>query len=542
MRRLNILLLFLMAGISLSAQFVNNGATVTIQSGATLRVETDFINNSGTVTNNGIIEVQNNFTNAATFTSASGSTVKFIGTTNSNVTPGGATFQNVSLEKTNQNITLMGNMAVAGTLTFTNDNNKVILGTNNLTINAGGSLTSADENEYVVADNTGMLIKGITTNGTITHEIGDASNYSPLSSVVSGSAYSSATLGARVVDAVHPSKPADADSYLSRYWVVNANGITDYANTMTGTYALTGDANGTTNDIKGATYHTADWHYNGTAANTGDPSITASTTTNNVDFSGQNFYGKVNLKAYLAGALPSGTAMTTTLNTNGLIPLATPYSAAPFNAPSVTATSIPANATDWILVEVRDPSTPATLISQTSAFILNDGTIVGIDGASLKLKNAVPLGHIALKHRNHLAIRTLNPIDLVTPPTLKDFSAGTSEAYTDSGITSNANMRQIGSVYALWNGDVNQDGYIRYTNGFIPPSTSIPSDALLIFNYLGNNPSNQTLTYSNYDVNLDRYTRYTNGFIPPSTTITSDALVIFSALGNVPSNQRKVHF
>ena len=64
MRRLNIFLLFLLVSVSLSAQFVNNGATVTIQSGATLRVETDFINTSGTVTNNGTLEVQNNFTNS----------------------------------------------------------------------------------------------------------------------------------------------------------------------------------------------------------------------------------------------------------------------------------------------------------------------------------------------------------------------------------------------------------------------------------------------------------------------------------------------
>ncbi|MBL0101129.1 MAG: hypothetical protein IPP49_14740 [Saprospiraceae bacterium] len=116
--------------------------------------------------------------------------------------------------------------------------------------------------------------------------------------------------------------------------------------------------------------------------------------------------------------------MTTTLRTNNLIPFASPYSAAPFNAPAVTATSIPANATDWILVEVRDASNPATIISQTSGFILSDGTIVNIDGQSLRLKNTVASGHIALKHRNHLGIRTASA-GIVEPPTLKNFSAVT---------------------------------------------------------------------------------------------------------------------
>ncbi|MBK6498758.1 MAG: hypothetical protein IPG00_11600 [Saprospiraceae bacterium] len=93
-------------------------------------------------------------------------------------------------------------MSVAGTLTFTNDNNKVILGANNLTIQDGGSIASADDNEYVVANDAGSLVKGLSANGTITHEIGDASNYTPFSSAVTGSAYASATLGARVVDAI----------------------------------------------------------------------------------------------------------------------------------------------------------------------------------------------------------------------------------------------------------------------------------------------------------------------------------------------------
>lgn len=463
MRRLNILLLFLMAGISLSAQFVNNGATVTIQSGATLRVETDFINNSGTVTNNGTIEVQNNFTNAATFTSASGSTVKFIGITNSNVTPGGATFQNVSLEKTNQNITLMGNMAVAGTLTFTNDNNKVILGTNNLTINAGGSLTSADENEYVVADNTGMLIKGITTNGTITHEIGDASNYSPLSSVVSGSAYSSATLGARVVDAVHPSKPADADSYLSRYWVVNANGITDYANTMTGTYALTGDANGTTNDIKGATYHTADWHYNGTAANTGDPSVTGSTTTNAVDFTGMNALNKVDLTAFLASPL-SGTSMTNTLQV--FDPPATPTllpTTSPYGAPTSTygdignPSGVAGTVTDWVKVEIRDAANPATILETKSLLLKNNGHIVDPTGSIPYFKGHTAPVRYAIHHRNHLAVLSNSTTgNFEGLNTSYDFSTAQTQAVKlDAGDPDQLQLKS--GLYCMIPGDVNFD-------------------------------------------------------------------------------------
>lgn len=320
---------FLMMSVTIHAQFINNGATVTIQSGATLRIETDFINNSGTVTNNGVLEVKEDFTNAAaaTFTSAVGSTVKFIGDTPSTVTSNGDAFHHVSMEKTAENITLADAMSVAGTLTFTNDNNKVILGANNLTIQDGGSIASSDANEYVVADGAGSLIKGLSANGTITHEIGDASNYTPLSSAVTGSAYASATLGARVVDAIHPNKPTEADSYLSRYWVVNANGITGYANTITGTYASAGDIVGTASRVKGASYAPSTWTYTNAATN-GTSTVTGSTTVNAVDFTGMNALNKVDITAYLYGAMPSsGTTMTNDLQTYSplLLPTTSQY-------------------------------------------------------------------------------------------------------------------------------------------------------------------------------------------------------------------------
>ena len=500
MRILYVLMFFLMMSVTIQAQFINNGATVTIQSGATLRVETSFINNSGTVTNNGTLEVKDNFTNAATFTSATASTVKFIGTTPSVVTSGGAAFHHVSMEKTAENITLADAMSVAGTLTFTNDNNKVILGANNLTIQDGGSIASADDNEYVVANDAGSLIKGLSANGTITHEIGDASNYTPLSSAVTGSAYASATLGARVYTGSLQAKYTDATDYINREWQVVASGITDYTNIMTGTY-VAGDATGTQSLIKGSTYHTADWHFDG--SNNAALQVIASTTTSDVKLSGQNFFGKANLKAFLAGAM-SGTSMTTTLNS--ILPLTTPYTAAPFNAPSVTATSIPATATDWILVEVRDASTPTTIISQTSAFILNDGSIVNIDGSALKLKNAVSNGHVALRHRNHLAIRTASPMDLVNPPTLKDFSAGTSEAYTNPNYPNapylNENMRLINGVYAMWGGNC---------------STSLSNSNPTKINYAGPGNDNAALLLA-----LGSNTATVLGSPPPLVYLTSD--------------------
>ncbi len=124
-------------------------------------------------------------------------------------------------------------------------------------------------------------------------------------------------------------------------------------------------------------------------------------------------------------------------------------------------------------------------------------------------------------------------MDLVNPPTLKDFSAGTGEAYTDSGISTNANMRQMGSLYTMWNGDINSDGYIRYTDYFdFGTFQTIESDALSVINFLGS-ASGQYDGYNKNDINFDGHVRYTDYFdFGTFQTIESDALQIINMLGN----------
>lgn len=489
---------FLMMSVTIHAQFINNGATVTIQSGATLRIETDFINNSGTVTNNGVLEVKEDFTNAAaaTFTSAVGSTVKFIGDTPSTVTSNGDAFHHVSMEKTAENITLADAMSVAGTLTFTNDNNKVILGANNLTIQDGGSIASADDNEYVVANDAGSLIKGLSANGTITHEIGDASNYTPLSSAVTGSAYASATLGARVYTGSLQAKYTDATDYINREWQIVASGITDYTNIMTGTY-VAGDATGTQSLIKGSTYHTADWHFDG--SNNAALQVIASTTTSDVKLSGQNFFGRANLKAYLQGPYSSSTGlMTTLLNSttpaNNILELyatTSPYTDA---SASVPAGFFLANPTivDWVKLEFRDPNAPSTPTSfKISAFIKNNGDIVGLDGTSLpKIKDVLPTSVVVLSHRNHLPIRTVNAgINVANPPSQHNFSSGLSQAFDNTLNMINESMVDLGSgVFGLFRGNPNGNLAINsadlgiVTNQSNPIKTAVYNSADLNLN------------------------------------------------------------
>ena len=537
MKHLNICIVLLLMSVISHAQLVNNGGTITVQSGATLRIETSITNNAAsTINNDGIIEVQNDLINNGTFTSGATSKVVFIGDANSNVTSGGATFRYIEMKKDNENITLTDEMKISSTLDFVNANNRVKISDNNLVILAGGSVNNAGSNRYVETNGDGFFVKEINADLTLNFETGTASHYSPVSCAISGSGYSSATTSARVYNTGLTTKYADATDYISREWQVTSSGITGYENTMTGTYNDS-DITGTEAYIKGA-YYTTEWKFDNSTANPTGNEVSATTTHTDVKLSGMNFFGKASITAFLSGAMSSGTNMTKLLNTNGLIPLTTPYTAAPFNAPAVTATAIPVDATDWILVEVRDAANPATIISQSSGFILTDGTIVSYDGTALRLKNAVSNGIIALRHRNHLPIRTASVIDLVNP-TPKNFSSGISEAYTNPAVTTNANMNLINGVYAMWAGDVNQDGYVRYIVFGIPPR---PADSnLILTNALGGIPSGSLSgVYSNYDINLDNYVRYIVFGIPPRPA--DKDLILTQTLKGNPSNSVQRHF
>ncbi|MCB0805475.1 MAG: hypothetical protein KDC05_06715 [Bacteroidales bacterium] len=88
---------------------------------------------------------------------------------------------------------------------------------------------------------------------------------------------------------------------------------------------------------------------------------------------------------YLQGVY-NGSGMSTSLNTNGMIPLQQPFNVEPFNydGTEVIPGEIPTDVVDWVLVELRDApdmasATPATTIGRQAALLKNDGSLIGLD-------------------------------------------------------------------------------------------------------------------------------------------------------------------
>jgi hypothetical protein len=160
-----------------------------------------------------------------------------------------------------------------------------------------------------------------------------------------------------------------------------------------------------------------------------------------------------------------GTEMNTSLNTAGVLPLSQPYNAAPWNyTGSETVAAIPnANVVDWVLVELRDANsastaTPGTIIAQKAAFILKDGSVVGMDGFStLQFPSSISNQlYVVVWHRNHLGILSANAVSQSGGVFTYDFSTNATQVYNGA-----AGFKNLGGVWGMAGGDANGDGEIN---------------------------------------------------------------------------------
>lgn len=126
----------------------------------------------------------------------------------------------------------------------------------------------------------------------------------------------------------------------------------------------------------------------------------------------------VALKTMLKGAYTSGVNMNAALGAQSLLPNIEPYTSLGYvhaggggdeEVIDPTVLSLTGNnaIVDWVLVELRSPTAPATIIASRSALLQADGDIVDIDGIS-PVSFYAPAGnyHVAVRHRNHLGVMT----------------------------------------------------------------------------------------------------------------------------------------
>ena len=507
------------ASVSLLAQLVNQGASIIIEDGATLIVETDVDNMTGsTLDNQGTLIVKGDMTNAGTWTNSSTSTVRFEGTGDSELTSGGATIYKVEVDKTSGNVTLQDDAVVSSSLEWIGDG-KVVLGDHDMTLAAAATTTGQAANRYVDASGTGSMRKIYDSNSSFLFPVGDDDDYSPVTIASNGGSYAGTpNVGVNVTDAVlTAAQPADATDYISRYWSIDASSFATAPNfTLTGTYASTGDVVGDAADINGVTYDAVNGLDVGGQAG-GGGTVQAVKSAGAFDFTGTNRYGMIALNAYLQGPLnAAGTSMSTAIN--GILPLTSPYTA------GETVAAIPAtDIVDWVEIEVYDAAASgANMVASASAFLKDDGSVVALSGEGDPIiKNAPASGFVAVRHRNHLGVMHDASTALNGTQTVDFTSTGTSTFGTDA-------QASVGSSNAMWAGDADGNNEIVYSGGqtdIIPIAAAVFTDPL----NSSFDPTFVSVGYSDADTDLNGEIVYSGG----TTDIIKIAFSVFTNPSNI---------
>ncbi len=176
----------------------------------------------------------------------------------------------------------------------------------------------------------------------------------------------------------------------------------------------------------------------------------------------------LNLNAYLEGPF-NGVNMNTSLNSAGLLPLTQPYNIAPWSYPGTENVAVipNANVVDWVLVELRDAvnagsATVGTRIARQAAFILNDGSIVGMDGFSDLIITATITNNLfaIVWHKNHLGIMSAVPLTLSGGMYSYDFSTSGTQAYGGA----NSQKLLVAGKWGMFSGDGDANNTINNTD------------------------------------------------------------------------------
>lgn len=219
------------------------------------------------------------------------------------------------------------------------------------------------------------------------------------------------------------------------------------------------------------------WMFDATDAD-GKPRITGK----GVDMGAYELFVRTSVRLFLQGPFRSDVGqMTSLLSDAGLIPAQAPYAEDPR-----TASLIPTNVTDWVLVQFRNASNGPALFSR-SVFLRKDGWLVN-DAGSPNLDvdlQANQAFYLVVKHRNHLPAMSAAPLVFTNQLFTYDFTMNP-QAFFGGSVACVSVTGTNGTCWALGAGDTDGDGAV------------LPVD-LSIFNSL----TNSVPAYRRSDANLD---------------------------------------
>lgn len=470
-------ILFFFVQFKASAQLFNNGAEIYIQNNAYVFIQGNVDNlSNGTINNNGKLEVQGNFTNDANYVSISAEDSLIIsGNGNNTLKTGASTINYLTINKSDnsKSVTLNSTLVLNKKLDF-------LLGTFTTDpINNPSYMVSSPVSAVYNFVGDREIIGKVQRTGWVNGNSVAFNQTNMLVSTNSGTAPTNFTV--LMIPQTAGGDPSLTEREVKRSFKFSYTGGNSFASDIRFPY-LDGELN-TNGEATLIPWQLISSEWNGkTNLNTRNSTVNyvATTGINTVDLNNEwklaDAQYTLNAQVLLRGSWNGSSAMTTTLNSAGILPLSQPYNAAPFNySGTESVPSIPnVNVVDWVLVELRKPSSGAgedalssTVIGRKAGFLLSNGNVVETDGTTpIQVDiNKQGASFMVIRHRNHLAVMSKQIPSNSSGTFANDFRSLINVfEVVDAPSTPMTLLAGSPIRYGLWAGDVNQNGIINGTD------------------------------------------------------------------------------
>jgi hypothetical protein len=411
------------------AQTISSGGKLAIMAGSTMTSASNMkIASGGTLDIQGTLILKKNLINEyATPNSIGAGTLELSGTTVQSVS-GQNIIRNLVVNNV-AGVTIDGSTRVEGILTLTDG--VVSLGANNLTLGPIASVAGTPSaTKMIAADGSGQLRKEFAGTGSFTYPVGDATvtaEYSPVTlNFTAGTFVTGSYAGVNLADAKYASTDITGN-YLTRYWNLAQNNITNFNCNATFKYVVL-DVTGTESGINCVKVNPLPWE-GYSAANTATHELTANGIKSFSTFTGASIHSAT-IKVFLEGLYAGGGTMNQAYDDLG-----------PHFGPGIA---------DQVTVELHNSATYSTIAYSLGLRNLSTTGNIAISAIPALYNGSY---YLTIKHRNSIETTSGAPVSFAGSAINYDFTTAAAKAYGD-------NLKLMGTVYAIFGGDVNQDGIV----------------------------------------------------------------------------------
>lgn len=222
----------------------------------------------------------------------------------------------------------------------------------------------------------------------------------------------------------------------------------------------------------------------------------------------------LHVRGFLQGAYNTADGlMRDDLRKLNLIPAAQPYTNVDTSlgytgketlAPALLAVTGDDAPVDWVVVELRNKTTPKTVVARVAALLQRDGDVADplTNEAKLLIPNVVEGQYnVSLRHRNHLGVTTKDAVLLSPTLTVVDFTQ------TSQTVMGNNTRLVNGSVTLMWAGEANNSDSV-IANGPGNDTNVVLGTVLMHPTNLLTNSNFRLKGYYATDLNLDGTSLY----------------------------------